>query len=114
MLITIPQLRGIIKEALLQENIWSQHRDLLDQHYETVGSGSVSYPYGRNRGDVRSTQVYVRKDGQPIPQGDVDVFNNLEIQQKKDPYAALSGVYTHTVTDDGMSVKVDYYRHTAD
>lgn len=83
----------------------------LEANYEKIDS-KTSYPYGRNRGDVRSVFMYRRNDGAPIPSQDIALFKELEAEQRKDSYAALSGIYTHKVTDEGL-LQVNYYRHTS-
>lgn len=107
------QLRSIIKEALLKEDIRAQRRDLIQNEYDTI-SNSTRYPYGRNRGDVRGDTTYMRKDGNPVPAEDLIVFQALESEQRQDSMAALGGIYTHTVSDDGMTLRVKYYKHTSD
>jgi len=91
----------------LVENAASARQRLLDSEY-TQDSSTVSHPYGRHRGDVRSNLVYKRKDGEPISDRDLAVLKAVE--ENNHP---LGGMYTHSLSDDGMSVNVSYYKHTA-
>lgn len=108
------QLRKIIREALMTESAGDQVKALLDSAYD-VESDDTKYPYGRNRGDVRRTTTYVRKDGQPVPPEDIKLLQDRDAEVKKrgGSMAALSGIYTSKVSDDGMKLSVEYYRHTA-
>ena len=108
------QLRKIIREALMTESAGDQVKALLDSSYD-VESDDTKYPYGRNRGDVRRTTTYVRKDGQPVPPEDIKLLQDRDAEVKKrgGSMAALSGIYTSKVSDDGMKLSVEYYRHTA-
>lgn len=108
MKITRRQLRRIIKESMLVENVHAARRKLLDSEYVQDPGSKVRYPHGRNRGDVRSSFTYRRKDGEPISDGDLVVFKAVEEQNHP-----LSGMYTHTLSDDGMTLNVSFYRHTA-
>jgi len=101
------------EEPLVTENIRVQHRELIADKYEKVDS-SIRYPYGRHRGDVRGSTDYKRKDGSLVPAEDLAVFQALESEQRKDPMAALGGIYTHSVSDDGMILNAKYYKHTSD
>tara|TARA_B100000131_G_C18078411_1_gene597276 strand:- start:151 stop:540 length:390 start_codon:yes stop_codon:yes gene_type:complete len=128
MRITRRQLRKIIREAFwadlptprlseddeieTTESPSKIRKDLLEREYEHV-DGSVSYPFGRNRGDIRKTDIYQRKDGKPIPEEDLLVFKALETDERKHSMAALMGIHTHTVDSDGVTLRVKYYRHTA-
>lgn len=108
-------LRKIIREALDSEVRWSLQKEMtamLESDYDKVNS-NTRYPYGRNRGDVRSSTIYTRKDGQPVQPGDIAIFTQLSDEQKKDSYAALSGVFMHKVSEDGMTLTVNYSKHTA-
>lgn len=110
MKITKRQLRSIVMESILLENSWEKMKkrsDILKNQYDEVDR-NVSYPYGKNRGDVRANYSYVRKDGQPIPDSDLQFFTSIE--EENHP---LMGMYTHTVSDDGMTLRVNYYKHTA-
>ena len=109
------KLRKVIRETLdrsLRWNLQQDMRDMLKNDYDKVDSNK-SYPYGRNRGDVRSSTIYTRKDGQPVQPGDIAIFTQLSDEQKKDSYAALSGVFMHKVSEDGMTLTVNYSKHTA-
>ncbi len=108
------QIRKIIREELMSESLSQSVRDLLDRDYEKA-SEDTRYPYGRNRGDVRSTTVYTRHDGQPVPDADLKLLQarDAEIRERGGSMAALSGVYTTTTSQDGLSLIVKYYRHTA-
>mgnify|MGYP001288776247 CR=1 FL=1 len=88
--------------------------ELLNNDYEK-SSNNTSYPYGRSRGDVRRTTVYVRKDGKSVPEQDLKLLQDrdAEIIKRGGSMAALGGVYTTTLSQDGMSLVVKYYRHTA-
>ena len=114
MKVTKRQLRQIIKEEVLKESLAQNVRDLLDQDYE-IANTDTKYPYGRNRGDVRSTTVYSRKDGQPVPPEDLKLLQDRDqdILDRGGPMAALMGVYTSTLSPDGNSLIVKYYKHTA-
>tara|TARA_Y100001938_G_C7987634_1_gene377759 strand:- start:498 stop:845 length:348 start_codon:yes stop_codon:yes gene_type:complete len=114
MKITKRQLRRIIREEVLKESLDQSVSTLLDKDYEIVDQ-DTKYPYGRNRGDVRSTTVYSRKDGQPVPEDDLKLLQarDKDVRDRGGMMAALSGVYTSTVSPDGNSLIVKYYRHTA-
>ena len=101
-----------MKESL--QAMRQQRADLLKGQYEEVSS-DTSYPYGRYRGDVRRTTVYKRKDGQPVPEADLELLKRHDKQERIDggPMAALGGINTTTVSDDGLTMIVKYYRHTA-
>ena len=86
--------------------------DTLKNNYDIVNQDE-RFPFGRNRGDVRRTTTYVRKDGQPVPPEDIAIFTAKEKEQSKDSMAALSGVYTHKVSPDGLTLTMKYHRHTA-
>ena len=117
MKITKSKVRELIKEAVLKESLQvmrQQRADLLKNQYEEVSS-DTSYPYGRNRGDVRRTTVYKRTDGQPVPETDLELLKKHDKQQRVEggSMAALGGINTTTVSDDGLTMIVKYYRHTA-
>tara|TARA_Y100000389_G_C16997060_1_gene287713 strand:- start:115 stop:462 length:348 start_codon:yes stop_codon:yes gene_type:complete len=114
MRITKQQLRKMIKESLMLENSSKLAKELLDRDYEIV-TQDTRYPYGRNRGDVRSQVVYARKDGQPVPESDITLMKDRDAEVRKEggSWAALAGVYTSKLSSDGLSIVVDYYRHTA-
>ena len=107
MKITKGQLREIIKESIMLESPHQLRRSFIDSELELVDS-NASYPYGRNRGDVRSYQVFRRKDGQPISDSDLDILTAIEVNNHP-----LGGSYDHKRSEDRMSVVVNYYRHTA-
>lgn len=111
------RVRELIKEAVLKENFQAmrqQRTDLLKNQYEEVSS-DAKYPYGRNRGDVRRTTVYKRKDGQPVPDADFQMLKDHDKQERIEGgmMAALGGINTTTVSDDGLTLTIKYYRHTA-
>lgn len=107
-------LRSVIREALMLETLSAQVRDLLARDYEKSFE-DTQYPYGRNRGDVRRTERYVRKDGQTIPSEDFDLLKarDAEVRKRGGSMAALAGVYTSKISDDGLTLDVQYYKHTA-
>ena len=96
------------------ESASEQVRALLDRDYEKSFE-DTQYPYGRNRGDVRRTERYVRKDGQAVPPEDFELLKarDAEVRKAGGSMAALSGVYTTKLSDDGLTLDVQYYRHTA-
>ena len=102
------KLRRMIRESIIAENAMQARSNLLTAEYEKDPNSKVTYPYGRNRGDVRSSLVYTRKDGQPISDDDMAVLTAVE----KDNHA-LMGIYSHSLSDDRMTLYVSYYRHTA-
>lgn len=119
MKITRGNLRTLIREMLQEtvnyERVGQLKTDLvnmLEKDFDVVDR-NVRYPYGRNRGDVRSTTYYTRKDGQPISAEDTKVFDDLTEAQKDDYMRALSGIYSYEIKDDGMTLVVKYYEHTA-
>ena len=108
MKITRRQLRRIIRESIAPSvNVYDARRQLMKQ-FTQLGDGQTSYPYGRYRGDVRSTNTYVRKDGRPISDEDMAILTAVE--EHNHP---LGGSYTHTRSQDFMSVRVKYYKHTS-
>ena len=114
MKITKRQLRRIITETLNEQpadSLYNQRRNVMKNY--TVVDEKVSYPYGRNRGDERGYYKYVRNDDQPIPESDLAIFKAYEAKNAKDPWSALSGIYKHTVSGDGMTLNVTYYKHTS-
>ena len=118
MQITRGNLRTLIREMLLEESakpayqIKSEIASMTEKDFD-VENRNVRYPYGRNRGDVRSTTVYTRKDGKPFTADDVKLYDDLSASQEGDPMAALGGIYTYKISDDGMKLTVQYYKHTA-
>ena len=114
MKITRGQLRRIIKESILKESLSQTVEDLLDRDYKIVDE-NTRYPYGRNRGDVNRMTVYMRKDGALVPPEDLKLLQDRdeEIRIRGGAYAALGGVYTTTLSRDGYSLLVKYYKHTA-
>ena len=108
------QLRRIIREEVLRESLAQSVRDLLGRDYEVVDE-KTKYPYGRNRGDVRRTTVYSRRDGQPVPEEDLSLLQSrdAEIRERHGSWAALAGVYTTTLSPDGNTLIVKYSKHTA-
>lgn len=115
--LTKNQLKKAVRKQIMKESLEMLRKsraDLLDSQYEQV-SEDTRYPYGRNRGDVRRTTVYKRLDGQPVPQTDVDLLQKYDAEQRKagGAMAALSGVNTTKLSSDGMTISVEYYRHTA-
>ena len=111
------KLRSIVRKSILTENLSalrSEKRDLLDRDYVVVDE-DTRYPYGRNRGDVRRTTVYKRVDDQPIPSSDLSLLQKHDDEERRagGPMAALGGVHTTSVSDDGMQLNIKYYKHTA-
>ena len=106
--ITKRQLRRIIREAVRDSQDPRAARDELMKQFEKRGPGRKSYPYGRYRGDVRSTTTYVRKDGAPISDEDMDTLTAIEVYNHP-----LGGIVKHKRSDDRMSVTVRYSKHTA-
>ena len=87
---------------------------LLKSKYDVL-SDDTSYPYGRYRGDVKRKTVYIRKDGQQVPEEDLRIMQDFDSAKRKEGggMAALSGIFSTKISADGMSLHVDYYRHTA-
>jgi hypothetical protein len=117
MKITRRQLRKIIREAIMAESGIDANKravELLNRDYDVI-SDNTSYPYGRYRGDVKQKIVYARKDGQPVPEADINLLKtrDAKVREAGGSMAALSGVYTSKVSSDGLQIIVDYYRHTA-
>ena len=117
MKITKSRVRELISEAVLKESLQMMRQkraDLLKDQYEEVSS-DARYPYGRNRGDVRRTTVYKRKDGQPVPDADFQMLKDHDKQERIEggSMAALGGINTTTLSDDGLTMTIEYYRHTA-
>lgn len=112
--ITKKALNQIIREEVLKESLTQSVKDLLTRDYEVVDE-KTRYPYGPNRGDVRRTTIYSRKDGKPVPQEDLNLLQSrdAEIREKHGAWAALSGVYTTTLSSDSTSLIVKYHRHTS-
>lgn len=111
------KIQSLIKEAVLKESLqmmMTQRADLLKDQYEKV-SEDTRYPYGPNRGDVRRTTTFKRKDGLPVPEADLQLLKNHDKQQRIDGgmMAALGGINTTTVSDDGLTLTIKYYRHTS-
>ena len=119
MQLTRGNLRSLIREMLTEKvdykrvaQLKTDLRSMLEKDFD-VADRNVKYPYGRNRGDVRSTTHYTRKDGRPVTPSDTRVFDDLTDAQKGDYMAPLSGVYSYEIEDDGMTLVVKYYQHTA-
>jgi hypothetical protein len=112
-------LRTLIRE-MLKENvdydrigqIKTDLRDMLAKDFDVVDR-NVRHPYGRNRGDVKAKTNYTRKDGQPISPENTRIFDDLTAAQKGDYMRALGGIYSYKISEDGMTLEVDYYQHTA-
>ena len=119
MQITRGNLRSLIREMLTEKvdyervgQIKTDLRKMLEKDFD-ITDQQVRTPYGRNRGDIRRTTHYTRKDGQPISTQDTRIFDDLTDAQKGDYMAPLSGVYSYEIKDDGMTLVVKYYEHTA-
>ena len=114
MKITKRKLVEIIRESILAESLSRTVQDLLTNDYKIVDE-NTRYPYGRNRGDVRRTTVYMRKDGARVPMEDLNLLKarDEDIRERGGAYAALGGVYTSTLSEDGYSIIEKYYKHTA-
>ena len=93
-------------------NVYQAADFLLANDYVIV-SDKTSYPYGRHRGDVSSRTIYKRKDNAAITNEEVEVLKNRDIDSSSKPMAALSGIYTTSLSEDQKTVTVSYYRHTA-
>ena len=119
MQITRGNLRTLIREMLTEAvdydrigQLKTDLRDMLEKDFDVVDR-DVRHPYGRNRGDVRAKTNYTRKDGQPISPADTRIFDDLTAAQKGDWMAPLGGVYSYKISEDGMTLEVGYYQHTA-
>ena len=110
MKITRKQISKIIQETLLREseNKYSVRRNFLKSQFEEVGDGFTSYPYGRYRGDVRSSRTYRKIDGTRITNKDMAILTAIEIDNHP-----LGGITKHTLSDDGKTVEISYYKHTS-
>ena len=111
------RLRRAIKEAVMTEGSAGANKQvfqMLSRDYDVV-SDDTRYPYGRYRGDVRKQTVYARKDGQPVPEADINLLKarDAAVREEGGSMAALAGIYTSKLSDDGSQIIVDYYRHTA-
>ena len=117
MKITKNKLRQIIREVVMTESGVDANKramELLSRDYEVV-SDNTDYPYGRYRGDVKKRTVYARKDGQLVPEEDINLLKNRDAAVRKagGSMAALAGIFTSSLSDDGTQIIVNYYRHTA-
>ena len=118
MKLTKKQLEKIIKEEinnlLIQESSSKEIEDLLKRDYEQV-SEETSYPYGRNRGDIRRTTVYKRKDGEAIPDRDLEMIQDYESDflKKYGSFAGFRGVSKTKKSGDGMLLVVKYSKASA-
>ena len=90
-----------------------QAADILLANDYVVVSDKTSYPYGRHRGDVSSKTVYKRKDGNDIPESDIEVLKTRDSESANRDMAALCGIYTTSLSEDQQTVTVSYYQHTA-
>ncbi len=113
MKISESRLRKIIRRTVLTESAKKLAADLLESQYDLV-SDDTKYPYGRYRGDVKRTMVYVRKDGQSIPADDIELLKARDVQVRKEggSMPALAGLYNSSVSRDGMQIIVVYSRHS--
>ena len=93
-------------------NVYQAAETLLLNNYVIVAD-KTRYPYGRNRGDVSRRTIYKRKDNAVITNEEVEVLKNRDIDSSSKPMAALSGIYTTSLSEDQQTVTVSYYRHTA-
>lgn len=107
---TLTEIRKIVREELkmLAENARDARQKLIDSEFTVTNPGNVSYPYGRNRGDVRSWRTIARSDGQPVSSEDMATLTAIEADNHP-----LGGIHKHMLSDDGMSVTITYSRHTA-
>ena len=96
----------------MNEDLTKQLVSTLSSSYNVIDEDE-RYPYGRNRGDIKRTTTYVRKDGQPVTPEDIAIFTAKEKEQSKDSMAGLIGTYDHEVSADGMTLTMYYNRHTA-
>ena len=90
-----------------------QAADILLANDYVVVSDKTSYPYGRHRGDVSSKTVYKRKDGNDIPESDIEVLKTRDSESSSRDMAALCGIYTTSFSDDLKTLSISYYQHTA-
>jgi hypothetical protein len=115
MRITKNQLRKIIREAVQGEpegsidssRLMNNRLSLIQSKYDVVDR-ETSYPYGRYRGDVKSSWTLVPVDGGMVDPEDFEIIKSIEKHNHP-----LGGVYKHTMAGDGMSIYVSYRKHTA-
>ena len=102
------RLSGLSLEEL------SHERSAFLNELEKVDQ-NTSYPYGRNRGDVRSYTVYRKKDGQAFTSDELQRLKDYDALEARQhgSYAALAGVTSSSLSPDGMTLTVKYYKHTA-
>ena len=90
-----------------------QAADILLANDYVVIADKTRYPYGRQRGDVSSRTIYKRKDDTVVTDTDLEVLKKRDMDSSSKPMAALSGIYTTSLSEDQKTVTVSYYRHTA-
>ncbi len=90
-----------------------QAADILLANDYVVIADKTRYPYGRHRGDVSSRTIYKRKDDTVVTDTDLEVLKKRDMDSSSKPMAALSGIYTTSLSEDQKTVTVSYYRHTA-
>lgn len=110
MKITRRQIRRIIAEASLGD-LQNQRRELLSTSYEQFDRKNLP----THSRDTKHRTRYARKDGAPVPPEDLELLqmHDDSVREAGGAYAALGGVYTTSLSEDGMLLVVQYYRHTA-
>ena len=80
------------------ETLKSQRREFLDS-LETSAS-NTRYPYGRNRGDVRSVTSYQKPDGTAFTQDEIQMLEDYDLKdaEQHGGYAALAGTTSSSLS----------------
>lgn len=92
----------------------SSERSAFLESLETVSS-NTDYPYGRNRGDVKSVTSYKKPDGSSFSQEEIQMmqdYDTLDARQHG-AYAALAGTTSSSLSSDGLVLTVTYNKYTA-
>jgi len=123
MRITESRLRQIIREErrLLVESGWDELQKLdeeiqrhLDLNFERIDGGSMSYPFGRNRGDELDNQTWMKKSGMSIGRKIVALINRYNYMKTRVEHLGFMGAYTYKpVSADDKQIKRTWRKHTA-
>ena len=104
----IARLEGMSLEALQ-----SDRRIFLDSLEQA--SSDTRYPYGRNRGDVKSVTAYQKPDGSAFTQQEIEMLEDYDLLDARQHggYAALAGTTSSSLSNDKLTLTIAYSKHTA-
>lgn len=95
------------------QDLKSRRQQFLDS-LERISS-DTRYPYGRNRGDVKSVTSYQKPDGSAFTQAEIQMledYDTLDARQHGS-YAALAGTTSSALSNDSSTLTITYDKYTA-